>query len=283
MLFVQDELANVLGFVSRFYTTLGVRRVSVDVDALENGLEAMREHLSGQPGGVEGASPFRKAAAFLCHFVEAKPIGTPLPLASTFGAALAARLGVPADPNTVLALRIAMESLHGAILERDDGETFQLERRLDLSTHSYIDIVDALTDATPDHFKYVAVLLEQLAYKTNPRCQYPTYQVSNYESPECQLEPILGREALMDVWAGRARLDVVRDEVDVPTAADVIDGIEKSRSTGKLETVRGGTPFHFRQSRDNPELVDRVSTDGTYTTGRILDGVFVEEAASDVS
>ena len=283
MLFVQDELANILGFVSRFYTTLGVRRVSVDVDALEAALEAMREHLGGQPGGVEGASPFRKAAAFLCHFIEAKPIGTPLPLASTFGAALAERLGVAADPNTVLALRIAMESLHGAILEREDGKTFQLERRLDLSTHSYIDVVDALTDATRDHFKYVAVLLEQLAYKTNPRCQYPTYQVSNYDSPECRLEPILGRDALMDVWAGRARLDVVRDEAVVPTAADVIGGIERSRSTGVLETVRDGPPFHFRQSRDNPELVDRVAIDGTYTTGRILDGVFVEEAASDVS
>lgn len=206
-----------------------------------------------------------------------------MPPESTLGAALESRIGAVADQNIVLALRIAMESLHGATLQRTDGKTFELDRRLDLSKHSYVDLVDALTDATPDHFKFVAVLLEQLAYKTNPRCQYPTYQVANYDSPERRLEPILGRDALMDVWAGRAHVEVVRDVVVEPTVDDVIGGIERSRTSGELDTVRDGGPFHYRQSRVDPELVDRVKADGTYTTGRILDGVFVEEPASDAS
>ena len=102
MLFVRDELANVLGFVSRFYTTLGVLQVSVDVGALETVLDGMRDRLDGQPGGAERASPFRKAAAFLCHFVEAKPIATPLPPESTLGAVcVTGCLSTIADPGSV--------------------------------------------------------------------------------------------------------------------------------------------------------------------------------------
>ena len=63
MLFVQDDLANVLGFVSRFYTTLGERRVSVDVDALEAVLQAMREHLGGQPWWSGSCEPIQKGGS----------------------------------------------------------------------------------------------------------------------------------------------------------------------------------------------------------------------------
>lgn len=283
MLFVQDELINVLGFVSRFYTTLGVRQVAVDLPGLEAALEDMRAHLDRQPGRIDGASPFKKAATFVCHFVEAKPIKTPLPPESTLGAALATAIGADPEQNVVVALRVAMESLHGAELRRADGKVFELTRRLDLSRHSYVDIVDALTDATPDHYRYVAVLLEQLAYKTNPRCQYPSYQVWNYDSPECRLEPIIGREDLLDVWAGRARVEVVRDGVPALRVGELTAGIEKSRASGELDGIRTRVPFHYRQSRSNPELVDRVALDGTFTTGKILDGVFVEEPVSDVS
>ena len=57
MLFAQDDLPNVLGFVSRFYATLGVRHVDIDIGALESSLALGEEHLDGQPGGVEGGPP----------------------------------------------------------------------------------------------------------------------------------------------------------------------------------------------------------------------------------
>lgn len=284
MLFVQDELINVLGFVSRFYTTLGVRQVAVDLSRLEDALGEMRAHLDRQPGGIDGASPFKKAATFVCHFVEANPIKSPLPPKSTLGAALATTMGTVPDQNVVVALRIAMESLHGAELRRADGKVFELTRRLDLSRDSYVEIVDALTDATPDHYSYVAVLLEQLAYKTNPRCQDPSYQVSNYDSPECRLEPIIGREDLMDVWAGKANIEVVRrDGAPAFGVRELTAVVEESRASGELDVMRTRVPFHYRQSRSDPALVDRVALDGTFTTGRFFDGVFVEERVRDVS
>ncbi len=197
MLFAADDAANVLGFISRYYATLGVRRVEIDDAALDSALRDSRDYLDQQPGGIEGASPFKKAAGFLCHFVEGQPIKTPLPKASDLAVGLATANAAEPNPNAVVALRIAMESLHRAKLRRSDGTECEVSRRLDLSKHSYADIVDALKNATPQDFKYVAVLLEQLTYKTNPRCQYPSYQVANFESPECRLEQVISKADLL--------------------------------------------------------------------------------------
>ena len=280
MLFAQNDIPDVLGFVSRFYATLGVRHVDIDVEALESGLELVEKHLDDQPGGVEGASPFKKAAAFLCHFVAAEPIKTPLPKDSALAGGLKAANSTEPDQNVVIALRIAMESLHGAQLTRSDGEECEVSRRLDLSKHSYADIVDALTCATSEHFKYVAVLLEQLTYKTNPRCQYPSHQVANFMSPDCQLQPIISHDDLLDVRAGRARIEVVKNVVHRVDPDDVVDGMA-DHQRGEPFATRHQGPFHFTRSRRDPAKIDRVSADGAVRTGRVLDGVFVEDPASD--
>lgn len=282
MLFAQSDVPNVLGFVSRFYATLGVLRVDVDVEALESGLESSEKHLDGQPGGVEGASPFKKAAAFLCHFIAAQPIRTPLPRGSALAAGLEAANGAEPNQNAVVALRIAMESLHGAKLMRSDGKECEVSRRLDLSKHSYADIVDALAEATAADFKYVAVLLEQLTYKTNPRCQYPSHQVANFKSPDTQLEPIIGHRDLLDVWAGRARVEVVKNVVQRVDPDDVMQGMADRLARGPLD-AQGLGPFHFRRSKHDPSKVDRISADGAVETGRVLDGVFVEDPAGSAS
>lgn len=283
MLLRQDDTTNVLGFVSRFYTTLGEQRVEVDLPALEAALEHARRHLNEQPGGVEAASPFKKAASFVCHFIEAQPIKTPLPCNSNLRTGLTSATGSEPDQNTVVALRIAMESLHRATLRRSDGRTFELSRRLDLSKHSYADIVNALTGSIPAHFKYVTVLLEQLAYKTNLGCQYPSYQVSNHTSPECLLEPAISHDDLLDVWAGRARLRVETTSSPAVNPDDVTKGVELARASGELHQAHGNAPFHYRISGKDASLVDRVAADGSFVSGKILDGLFVEVAASDAS
>ena len=282
MLFARDDVPNVLGFISRFYATLGVRCVDIDVAALESALEGSKKHLGGQPGGVDGASPFKKAAAFLCHFVAANPIKTPLPKNSALAVGLETANETQPNQNAVIALRIALESLHGAKLTRSDGEECEVSRRLDLSKHSYADIVDAMTDATSKDFKYVAVLLEQLAYKTNPRCQYASYQVANFKSPDCQLEPVISHGDLLDVWAGRARVEVVKKVVQRVDPDDVVERMADRLSRARFDAHDLG-PFHFRRSKHDPSKVDRISADGAVETGTIVDGVFVEDPASGVS
>ncbi|MDE0349427.1 MAG: hypothetical protein OXM56_06950 [Gammaproteobacteria bacterium] len=278
MLFAQHDIINVLGFVSRFYTTLGARDVEVDVDALERVLDSMREHLDAH-GGAEAVSPFKKAASFVCHFVEQSPLKTRLPRASTLARAIRAATGSQPNQNAVLALRIAMESLQGATLRRSDGQELVLSCRLDLSRHSYVDIVEALSDATPAHFRYVAVLLEQMAYKTNPRCQYATYRVPDLDSPKRNLEALVDDDDLKDVWAGRARLEVQRRAVPSLAPEEVTKGLDRSRIADEIRNA----PFHYRQSRTDPALVDRVAADGAVATGRVRDGVFVEESADESS
>ena len=282
MLFAQHEITNVPGFISRFYTTLGERNVRVDVEALEGVLTGIREHLDAD-NGVDAASPFKKAATFVCHFVEACPVKTRLPRASALARAIRQATGSRPDQNAVIALRIAMESLHGATVRRTDGLTVELSRRLDLSKHSYVDIVDALSEATPAHYKYVAVLLEQLAYKTNPRCQYASYQIAGFDGLECNLEPIIGHDDLMDLWTGRAHLEVVRRPPRSLHPEEVTSGMEKSRASGDFQSISTHAPFRYQRSRTDPELVDRVAADGTVTTGRVHDGIFLEASADDAS
>ncbi len=110
--------------------------------------------------GLHNASPFKKAANFLCYWVAAKPIHMdPKPMA---------------HPNTYFALSVAIRSLQGAVLDGyKPGDERILNRKIELSKHSLVDVVEALSTVAPaSHFKVVTVLLEQMAYKTNPDCQY---------------------------------------------------------------------------------------------------------------
>jgi hypothetical protein len=54
-----------------------------------------------------------------------------------------------------------------------------IKNPIELSKHSYIDIIDALNDITLQRsFKLVAVLLEQLVYKSNRKLQYDVKKLS---------------------------------------------------------------------------------------------------------
>ena len=70
---------------------------------------------------------------------------------------------------------VAIRSLRGATLDgHANGSQRILSNGIQLSRHSLVDITESLVNVTPlTHFKLVSVLLEQMAYKTNPECQYP--------------------------------------------------------------------------------------------------------------
>ena len=177
MLFSEDgrspgEVATILAFVAQFYRSVGVEEY-VEVEAAAVGSMVRDMHVDfPYPGGSSQASPFKKVAQFVCYFTAIKPVKTPLP--PEYLGHLAHQDPV-ARTNAVLALVIAIESLHGATLTWSDESTHRLKNKIRLSQHSFIDIADALTNATPAvSFKLVAVLFEQTAYKDNPDCQYPT-------------------------------------------------------------------------------------------------------------
>lgn len=110
--------------------------------------------------GLDNASPFKKAANFVCNWIAAKPLTlAPAPLEHL---------------NETFALMVAITSLYGATLGEPGSSAKFLSNPIQLSRHSLVDIIEAFTNITPvAHFKLVSVLLEQMAYKTNPDCQYP--------------------------------------------------------------------------------------------------------------
>ena len=171
----EEDTLCVLAFINNFFDGIGVTDVQVNISsitAIMNGMRADFPHVDG----LEGASPFKKAANFLCYFVAESPVSTKLPdelkQAETEMGGMLKKL--PADPaNAIIAFEIVCEALHTASLERKDGIK-TLDNKIQLSNHSYVDVIGALSNITPlTSFALVAVLLEQMTYKTNPECQYP--------------------------------------------------------------------------------------------------------------
>lgn len=163
MIFIDPhtDLLHVLQFINDYSKTIGIKNLSIDtqrISGIINGAVFDGDYTA------EKASPFKKLAAFVAYFVATKPILSPLPLEKF--------QNIENHQNAIFALEIAIDSLHGSKIHRSDGE-FTLENRIELSDHSYIDIIDAISYVTPQiGKKLVAVLLEQMCYKKNPTCEY---------------------------------------------------------------------------------------------------------------
>lgn len=167
---VEMDYQNVLVYISEYLAGYGIPSdyMEIDTNALGNMLDNMR-HPFPCNNGLEGASPFKKAAQFVCHFIDVNPLKKHL-TADMVGRDLDA---IRNNQNAILALEIAIEALHGATLNRASDDAKVLSNRISLSSHSYIDIVQALSSVSAvAHFQLLSVLFEQLAYKVNPDCQY---------------------------------------------------------------------------------------------------------------
>ena len=163
MIFIDPhtDLLHVLQFINDYSKTIGIKNLSIDtqrISGIINGAVFDGDYTA------EKASPFKKLAAFVAYFVATKPILSPLPLEKF--------QNIENHQNAIFALEIAIDSLHGSKIHRSDGE-FTLENRIELSDHSYIDIIDAISYITPQNGKkLVAVLLEQMCYRKNALCEY---------------------------------------------------------------------------------------------------------------
>ncbi len=117
--------------------------------------------------GLNSASPFKKAACFAVNFIAAKPILEP------FQKRHADKLTeIKNHQNAIVAYNMAVDALYNASIKKTNGTEY-LKNKINISRHSYVDIIEALASVTPqDHFQLVSVLLEQLAYRANPEASY---------------------------------------------------------------------------------------------------------------
>lgn len=164
----QEDLVYTLQFINYFTKSIDVTSVDIDIRKLQEIIAIAKEDGHYAKGGAEKASVFRKLASFTSYFVAERPIVNAFPV-EKIGEDLHS---ISNHQNAIMALHIAIDSLHGAKIHRNDG-VFTLDNKIKLSQHSHVDIVDALTGVTPSSgMKLVSVLLEQMAYRQNCTCEY---------------------------------------------------------------------------------------------------------------
>lgn len=175
MIYQQTEDQDKSAILRRIHAVsqeLGIDRVDVSSTDLEYVCYSMRRRFPCKDG-LEKASIFKKVAYFVTIFINVAPIKSDF-LAHQVGEEL-----VKVNINALMAFDIAIRVLTRAKIYRSDGQIFTGSRRISLSNHSYMDILDALSSTseaqiTPQsHFKLLSVFFEQLVYKDNPDIQYP--------------------------------------------------------------------------------------------------------------
>ncbi|MBA5249206.1 MAG: hypothetical protein FE834_06715 [Gammaproteobacteria bacterium] len=120
--------------------------------------------------GANNANVFKKSAAFLCEFVGEQVV-------ENFECSMSDKLKkIANNGSAIIAFHIVTTMLNTATVQNGQEG---IKNPIELSKHSYIDIIDALSHITlQGSFMLVTVLLEQLVYKTNPSLQYATNKLS---------------------------------------------------------------------------------------------------------
>jgi hypothetical protein len=170
---VNEDIVSILAFLDGLGFNEAQQRMAIDISKIRSILNGVRQDFPHKDG-LQNASIFKKVANFVVYFISERPIQSDVPSID-----LPEEISsIPNHVNTLVALFIAIAALHEATIHGMDGEEKQLKNKIELSKHSFIDLVEALSSATPNtHFKLVSVLFEQLAYKSNPECQYqPVHQ-----------------------------------------------------------------------------------------------------------
>lgn len=168
------DLNGIMKFLSEFSKGSGLPPVKYDDEKIKRIALSLAQKFP-HSGGVERASIFKKVSYFVTQFISASPLTEPFPI-EHIGSELH---DIPNHQNAIAAFQIAVESLHKAKIVRDSGKELILENRIQVSEHSYIEIIEALSGikVSTNDFKLVCVFFEQLTYKTNPHCQYPIIEL----------------------------------------------------------------------------------------------------------
>ncbi len=170
---IDIDLAYLLSYINDFTKGLGEHRVSIDPQKCRLILLGMRQDFP-HVDGMNHASCFKKIANFVAYFVAEKPIQNPFS-EENIGSDLEK---LSNHQNSIVALQVAIDGLHGAMIHRNQDQELKVENRIQISRHSYVDIIDALQSITPNtHYKLLTILFEQLVYKTNLDCQYPAINI----------------------------------------------------------------------------------------------------------
>lgn len=159
----RDDALTLCHYIDEFYHTLGLEYCEIDLPKLISVVRSSYTEFPS-PYGLEKSSPFKKVAAFTANFAAEKPIATPLP--SQFGS-------LSTHQNGVLAVSLAVDALELATISDPNRGDIVLKNRIKMSRHYWCDLVAAASTCVPcQHFDYLSLIYEALAYQFNPDVSY---------------------------------------------------------------------------------------------------------------
>lgn len=167
------DLRNLLSYIDSFCAGVGFETFEIDEKKLLTVLQLVRQNFPHKDG-IENANPFKKIAYFIVNFMAERPMQSSFP--DSFKINDTKLNSIKNHQNAIIAYAIATDSLVDAEIYStciEGSESLVLRNKIKVSKHSYVDIIDAMCDCTPvSHFKSMAVLFEQLAYRANPDASY---------------------------------------------------------------------------------------------------------------
>src|ERR1700737_691517 len=136
-----EDVIHVLSFINSYTTGLGIKGAVLDVDIVQRVVNSCRADFPHN-GGVEQASGFKQAANFVCHFVAERPLLDPFPKEI-----VGDLVKVDNHQNAILAFALASQALNKSDIQRKDG-IITIQNPILLSKHSYVDVIEALSNIT---------------------------------------------------------------------------------------------------------------------------------------
>jgi len=154
-----------------FCSELGFETFEINEKKLVAVLQLVRQNFPHKDG-IDNANPFKKVAYFVVNFMAERPMLSSFPDSFTINGTKLNTINN--HQNAIIAYAIAIDSLVDAEIHSScRDEIIVLTNKIIVSKHSYIDLIDAICDASPiTHFKTISVIFEQLAYRANPDASY---------------------------------------------------------------------------------------------------------------
>lgn len=177
---LEKDILNICEYINSYTLSVGLAGVELDVNKVETICRRIRDDFPCKYT-LEKASIFKKAAVFIACFIESSPLDKDVLMSTKLPNDVKDK-----NANAVIALGLAFQFISLAKVTKSNGEVFYIKNGIKLSWHSYVDILDMLSQgiSLKTHFMVFSLLLEQIIYKTHKDIQYKVEEFAletNYE------------------------------------------------------------------------------------------------------
>lgn len=170
-----------------------VETIKVDSAIVDTLIYAINESEFPHIDGLDASSAFKKASHLITYIIEMQPITGVIFKDEIDNHYSFTHVLNDFNPNAVFALHLGISLINNHEMDKGNGEKVQPSDVIAVTEHSYYDILGALSESSISpsmHYSLIALLLEQMFYKTNPKLQYDDFFCGSKEYKEsCKTIP----------------------------------------------------------------------------------------------